>query len=739
MPRKITVTFADGTSHVYQNVPDNVTPEQIEQRAARDFPRSRVAKLDGGRGAPAQQPGRVASYVKGALSGATDVIALPAEMLIRGMSALGVPGAREGEARNKADIAYTQAQLQKYRQAHPNYFTAGEITGQTVATAPVSFGTGALLERGGAALTRVAPRATKVGNVIAQTGKAVKTSGVGVKAPSRTARVALRATGGGIAGAEAAALTDQDILSGAEFGAGIPLLGAIGGKGLGWAYDKLKGRVGETRAARILRNLVRDKADEVRAALAKAPADAKENTAQFLAREGVMTPELAAVTQDVASSTAGAPLTATARARGEAIKQGRQALRRGTTQTEGMANIAAAKQNVRDITAPMREEALSAADVGRTQIVPAERQASAIRSGVQNELDRATQFVNDPNWSPSVESRLAEARKAEDVAANLRAQGLQPLDVDSIVGRLRQEASDAEFVNSPRERLLTTFADNLERRAKKFGGVIDATGLYELRKNMGNVVSDILGSTDPKATQAYTAQIVGEVQPLIDDAIEQAGGTGWREYLNTFSQGMRNIERQQFERGLSALPEEEFTAVMRGDRPEYVAQHFGPGRFDVNIEMADGQLAGARDLAQTMRAGQEYKNLGLGDLSPVDLPAAVKQVRATARQAVAPGVPNSLVRAGAYLLGRKLTAGGGVPAERVEQLLANRMYESALRELAPALAQPSVAARMLNTYPTANVITNWLAANPATASAVPYAVRGTRNFFAAPPEYNYSE
>ena len=140
-----------------------------------------------------------------------------------------------------------------------------------------------------------------------------------------------------------------------------------------------------------------------------------------------------------------------------------------------------------------------------------------------------------------------------------------------------------------------------------------------------------------------------------------------------------------------------------------------------------------------MRAGQEYKNLGLGDLSPVDLPAAVKQVRATAREAVAPGVPNSLVRAGAYLLGRKLTAGGGVPAERVEQLLANRMYESALKELAPALAQPNVAARMLNTYPTANVITNWLAANPAAASAVPYAVRGTRNFFAAPPEYNYSE
>lgn len=51
MPRNITVTFDDGTTHVYQNAPDDVTPEQVAQRAQKEFSKT-VSNLDGGR----QQP-----------------------------------------------------------------------------------------------------------------------------------------------------------------------------------------------------------------------------------------------------------------------------------------------------------------------------------------------------------------------------------------------------------------------------------------------------------------------------------------------------------------------------------------------------------------------------------------------------------------------------------------------------------------------------------------------------------
>jgi len=51
MPRNVTVTFEDGTKHVYQNAPDGITPELVEARALKDFSK-RVVNLDGGRGAP---------------------------------------------------------------------------------------------------------------------------------------------------------------------------------------------------------------------------------------------------------------------------------------------------------------------------------------------------------------------------------------------------------------------------------------------------------------------------------------------------------------------------------------------------------------------------------------------------------------------------------------------------------------------------------------------------------------
>jgi len=56
MPRNVTVTFEDGTSRVYRNVPDSVTPDQIEQRANNDYPSSRVTTISGGKKAAPQAP-----------------------------------------------------------------------------------------------------------------------------------------------------------------------------------------------------------------------------------------------------------------------------------------------------------------------------------------------------------------------------------------------------------------------------------------------------------------------------------------------------------------------------------------------------------------------------------------------------------------------------------------------------------------------------------------------------------
>ena len=64
MPRNITVTFADGSSHVYQGAPDDVTPDQVEARASKEFGK-KVAALHGGRGA-APEPSMLDSVKQGA-------------------------------------------------------------------------------------------------------------------------------------------------------------------------------------------------------------------------------------------------------------------------------------------------------------------------------------------------------------------------------------------------------------------------------------------------------------------------------------------------------------------------------------------------------------------------------------------------------------------------------------------------------------------------------------------------
>lgn len=49
MPRNITITFDDGTTHVYQNAPDDLTPKDVYDRAAKEFTGKKVVNLDGGR------------------------------------------------------------------------------------------------------------------------------------------------------------------------------------------------------------------------------------------------------------------------------------------------------------------------------------------------------------------------------------------------------------------------------------------------------------------------------------------------------------------------------------------------------------------------------------------------------------------------------------------------------------------------------------------------------------------
>lgn len=687
----------------------------------------------------------------------------------KGLGVYSNPFSGEGEAVRQKRLATYAAERQ---QANPASFAGGKLGGEIVGTAPLSIAGGGAIQLGGKALTKVAPR---LGPVVEKVGRAVTSGGTRVAAPtkaavkegkiiagSRKARVGLRAAGGSISSLISAAATDQDLTDAALAGATVPVLGHMLKYGAGKTYDVIMGRAGPVEAARILREVIDQNAGKIEKALRNAPKNIKANTAEFLASRGLLTPELAAATQIASGSTEAAPLLRVAQQRAAGQNRMREIIAGGKTQTEAVGNIAGTKEALQTATGPMREGALTAADVGRTQVIPLERDAARLRQAASQEVDRARQLLFaadeqgmrlnqmddlgdafDPaaiNRQRGIVSGLeqrggeaaqrslttgAEARAAEEAAANLRAQGLQPLNISGLVSSLRQKASEAEFVSPDRFRILSEFANNLERRAAKMGGVIDATGLYLARREMGSFVSSILNTSDPKALRQGTAQLIGEAQPLIDDAIEAAGGAGWKNYLNTFAEGMKNIERQQFQRELAKLPEARFAKVMKGEDPDFVESKLGPGRYDINAEMQGADLATANKLGRDIEAQRAVSQTGLEDLPQSQRLNFKQGITTNVGGKLEPTVPNLFTAAARVAGGLPHVYGGGIAAQEAGVKAAQKASENTMRNLVPALASPRQAGELLRVRPAEDYVNKMLYGSQAPSAVRQQAVTQT--------------
>lgn len=618
------------------------------------------------------------------------------------------------------------------QQANPTSFAGGKIGGEIAATIPLTMGGGAAIQLGGRALTKVAPR---LGAVVEKTGRAVTSGGTGVRAPTkaaetsgkiiaqtRKARNAYRAAGGAGSSTIAAAATDQDVVDAALAGAAVPVVGHILKFGAGKTYDLIMGRAGPVEAARILREVISDNATKIESALRNAPKSIKANTAEFLASRGLLTPELAAATRIASASKQSGELLGVAQQRAAGQNRMRQVISGGENQTASVRNIASTKKALQDETKILRDQNLGLADVGRLQIVPAEQKAAAA-AAMARELENsarrltgASKYFGDSPMFTSGADQAAysagrafdDARSAEEVASNLRAQGLAPLNISQVVSNLRAEADKAQFVSPDRFKILSEFANNLQRRAEKFGNTIDAEGLYLARREMGAFVSSILGTSDPKALRAGTSQLVAAAQQPIDDAIEAAGGAGWKNYLNTFAEGMKGIERQQFQRELAKLPEARFAKVMKGEDPDFVESILGPGRYDINLEMQGPDLATANKLGRDIEAQRAVSLTGLEDLSQSQKLNFPQGVGAKVSAMIEPSIPNAFT-AGARLIGSiPKIGGGGVAAQQFGVKAAEKASERTMGALVPALASPRQAGALLRVQPAEDYINKML-------------------------------
>jgi hypothetical protein len=88
---------------------------------------------------------------------------------------------------------------------------------------------------------------------------------------------------------------------------------------------------------------------------------------------------------------------------------------------------------------------------------------------------------------------------------------------------------------------------------------------------------------------------------LIIDAIEQSGGSGYRQYLADYTKGMEKIAERKLSGEALKLwktNKDGFVRLVQNESPEEVEKILGPGKYNIAVELADSSMTVLRDQAQ---------------------------------------------------------------------------------------------------------------------------------------------
>jgi hypothetical protein len=458
----------------------------------------------------------------------------------------------------------------------------------------------------------------------------LQTGGMGAAgAATKGGEIAARLAGGAGAGAGSAALINpKDIGTGAAIGVALPVVGAAVGKGAKAIVD-LRGTA-KNKAAEIARQTLGADLPQVVNALRSTPANVGVGEAtsfvqnpawQALLKDSLeTTPEGAQYLNKLGTMTDKQAVNELAKLAG------------GATAAQTRATAEAAKEAARGITTPMREAALDRANLGKevarleglsaelgeqafTKVQEVRRlmelgdlaNANARLSLIKRNLpvgltkytysgELAERAFND--WSNKAASASLDlgqgARFAQEAADTLRSSGIKPLESESLIRSLRSTANNPEFAGND---VLLGALRNVSEDVAKWtdnGGIIDARALDAIRKNSVNAaVAQLRPGMDATSQRNAAAGVLGRIKPVIDDAIEQAGGTGYRDYLKQHAQLSQKIAEQQLTGEALELyktNKDAFVRLVQNESPDTVEKILGPGKYNIAMELATDTL-----------------------------------------------------------------------------------------------------------------------------------------------------
>jgi hypothetical protein len=706
------VRLPDGT--ILKNVPDGTTKAQLtEKLAANGYDIGMLGGAPVAETASTEQvsPRRqmVEAELRSAVApfagfskGAGNIMFGGQRLVGKGLEAL---GATETGQALQTDAARRQAEqeafIAPYREVAPAMTGAGEFTGEVVSTLPV-----------GGVIAKGVSKIPGAGNV----AEAIRTGGfrTGAAAPTtlggRAADIATRATGGAVVGGTSAALlNEEEAGTGAAIGAAapfvLPTVGRYIAKGGGKIVDAFTGKLAPVKAGKVAREMAGDAIGQIRAANNLAPIDI--NAAQAAA--GIDNDVYQAFLDFYAGKDKSSYFRVLKDTQKAAQLNRLAQLAGGPNLTENIESIKQGKNALNQLMTPIREAELAAANIagttGRQLQSEADRLAAAATSKVQDvrrftaaqgravtpaadNLASDQQLMKLAGRADEVATQAADtstllgqaARFKQNQADSVAAYGLKPLTPNSVLSRINNISRNPAFAgNDVIEGAVKTVADDVNKWTKN--GIVDAEALESIRKNSVNAaIEKLRPGLDQTSKKNLAASVIAQIKEPIINAIEEAGGTGYGQYLRDYAANAQLIDRRKLAGAALDMfnkSPDEFTRLVKGNNPDAVEAVFGPGSFNVFKEMG----ADIRPMQQI--ADELTRDLGIK--------AQAKSGRLALGLEDQFGNPSELIPG---FVGYKTAI-----AKKVAQILTGKVNDKAQRLLSEGARTGKSMNKILNTFP----------------------------------------
>jgi len=513
-------------------------------------------------------------------------------------------------------------------------------------------------------------------------------------------------------GAEMITQPIKNVLEGATFETGGRVVAPLLGKAAGAVMDLRQ--MPQQKAADIARNALGKDLPGVLNALRSAPA----NVTAAQATADITNPTWQALIERRLAADPKFTLTIKNMNEQDAVNELAK-LAGGVSATDVKAASLEAKARLGAVTTPMRDTALARANLGQ-DVADLEARAGSLSDQAASAVADVRRLVNAGNvaeaaarlelikkglpvgftkytykgdlarmadeWSSQAANASLDlgqgARLAQGAADSLRSVGIKPLNAPALVSKIQGLATAPEFAGN---NIMSTAVKNVADDIAKWttsGGLIDAVALDAIRKNSVNAaIRQLNPGADATTQRNLAASVMTKLKPVIDDAIVNAGGVGYKDYLAAYAKGAQQIAEKKLSGkalDLFKTNKDEFVRLVEGNSPDTVEKILGPGSYNIAKDVSENTLNVLRDQAskvvreaniktQVAEGQDALKELLTQHLSKVRLPSYITAVAATTNKAI--------------------------------QILENKIGTKTMRTLTEAFKTPQGAADLLNTLP----------------------------------------